>query len=303
MKICITGANGFVGRRLYRTIVEKTDHTPQAVVRNNSVFTDLNASKVFSIGPDTDWSEILRGQDLVIHCAALTTGTNATEYEQVNVLGTLNLASQAVTSGVKRFIFISSIKVCGEVTYERPFKFSDSPGPKDLYGQSKYKAEQGLLQISADTSMEVVIIRPPVVYGEGVKGNFRLLERLLATSLPLPFGSVSNQRSFCALHNLVDLILVCIDHPRAGNQIFLVSDDEDLSTKELVSKLGRAINKPARMFPCPVELLKIILKFIAKPEVAGRLFENLQLDISHTKNTLDWHPPISVDNGLSELKN
>jgi UDP-glucose 4-epimerase len=217
----------------------------------------------------------------------------------VNLEGTIALARQAVKFGVKRFIFISSIKVNGEETIiGKPFTADDEPAPRDPYGVSKAEAEQALLGLAATTGMEVVIIRPVLVYGPGVKANFRMLMKWLSKGIPLPLGLVRNKRSLVALDNLVDLIITCIDHPAAANQVFLVSDGEDLSTTELLQRVGKALGKSARLIPVPACLINIAAMLIGKREVSKRLLGSLQVDISKTCKLLDWAPPVSVDEAL-----
>ncbi|AOF87746.1 3-beta hydroxysteroid dehydrogenase/isomerase family protein [Hydrogenophaga sp. RAC07] len=223
-----------------------------------------------------------------------------TAFRQTNTAGTLHLARQAAAVGVRRFVFVSSIKVNGECTAAgQPFTATDAPAPQDPYGISKMEAEQGLRQIAAETGMEVVIIRPPLVYGPGVKANFASLMRAVQRGIPLPLASVThNRRSFVALDNLVDVLITCVDHPAAANQTFLVSDGEDLSTTDLLRRLGHAMNKPARLFPVPPSLLQFGANLLGKGDMAQRLLGNLQVDIDHTRNTLNWTPPLSVDEGL-----
>lgn len=235
-----------------------------------------------------------------VHVMAERAGNPLVEFRRVNVDGTLNLGRQAAAAGVRRFIFVSSVKVNGEGTSaNRPFTNADAPAPQDPYGISKMEAEQGLRDIAAQTGMEVVIVRPPLVYGPGVKANFAAMMRAVQRGLPLPLASVThNRRSFVALDNLVDLLITCIDHPAAANQTFLVSDGEDLSTADLLRRLGQAMNKPARLFPVPPSMLQLGANMLGKGDVAQRLLSNLQVDISHTRNTLNWTPPISVDEGL-----
>ena len=221
-------------------------------------------------------------------------------FRSVNAEGTLRLARQASALGVQRFVLISSAKVNGENTrHAQPFSAGTEPTPEDAYGISKAEAEAALKAISAETGMEFVIIRPPLVYGPGVKGNFAALMRAVARGLPLPFGAVTdNRRSLVALDNLVDLVVICIDHPAAANQTFMVSDGEDLSTADLLRRLGVAMGKPARLLNAPPALLGAAAAMIGKRAVAQRLLDNLQVDISHTRSTLGWKPPVSVDEGL-----
>lgn len=222
------------------------------------------------------------------------------EFREVNVAGTLNLARQAVSSGVKRFIFISSIKVNGEGTsLGEPYTADTSPAPTDPYGISKLEAEQALLALAAETGMEVVIIRPVLVYGPGVKANFLNMMRWLSKGVPLPLGAIHNKRSLVALDNLVDLIVTCIEHPSAVNQVFLVSDGEDLSTSELLRRMGRALGKPARLIPIPAGVLEMGARMVGKKTIAQRLCGSLQVDISKTRELLNWSPPMSVDCALA----
>lgn len=222
------------------------------------------------------------------------------EFRRVNVDGTLNLGAQAAAAGVRRFVFVSSVKVNGEFTApERAFSAADSPAPQDPYGISKMEAEKGLRRIAAETGMEVVIVRPPLVYGPSVKANFAALMRAVQRGVPLPLASVTrNRRSFVALDNLLDLLITCIDHPAAANQTFLVSDGEDLSTADLLYRLGQALGKPVRLFPAPPSLLQFGANLLGRGDAARRLLGNLQVDIGHTRNILHWNPPVSVDEGL-----
>jgi UDP-glucose 4-epimerase len=213
--------------------------------------------------------------------------------------GTLRLARLAVESSVKRFVFISSIKVNGEETSPgRPYSATDAPAPVDPYGISKDEAERGLRAIARETGLEVVVVRPVLVYGPGVKGNFRLLVRCLKRGLPLPLGAVDNRRSLVALDNLVDLVVRCVSHPAAANQTFLVSDGEDMSTTALLRRTAAALGKPARLLPVPATILRAAAAVTGHREAARRLLGSLQVDITATCSRLDWSPPISVDEGL-----
>lgn len=253
-----------------------------------------------------DWTFALRDVGQVVHLAARVHVMNdestdpLAEFRGVNVEGTVNLARQAAAAGVSRFVFLSSIKVNGECTeLGRPFTADDVPAPKDSYGVSKHEAEQLLRQIAAETGMEVVIIRSPLVYGLGVKANFKSMMRWLARGLPLPLAAVTdNRRSLVALDNLVDLILTCLYHPAAANQTFLVSDGEDLSTAQLLKRMGAAMGYPARLFYLPPALMKLGANVLNKPGIYQRLCGSLQLDIAKTRHLLDWTPPVSVDEGL-----
>lgn len=221
------------------------------------------------------------------------------EFRRVNVQGTLNLARQAAAAGVKRFAFVSSIKVNGESTQlGAPFKADDVPAPNDAYGLSKMEAEHGLREIALQTGIDVVIIRPPLVYGPGVKANFAAMMRWLRRGAPLPLGAIHNQRSLVALGNLVDLIVTCLMHPAAANQTFLVSDGEDVSTTELLRRMGNALGREARLLPVPASWLKMTAALLGRQDVAQRLCGNLQVDISKARTLLGWRPPVSVGEGL-----
>lgn len=219
------------------------------------------------------------------------------EYRRVNVEGTLNLACQAVAAGVKRFVFISSIGVNGNIS-TRPFRVDDQPNPAEPYAQSKWEAEQGLMKLAAETSMEVVIIRPPLVYGPDAPGNFGSLVRWIEKGVPLPLGAIHNKRSLVGIDNLVDLIIHCLDHPAAANQVFLAGDGEDISTAELLRGVGRAMGKPARLIPVPAGLLQFGATLLGRKAMAQRLLGSLQVDISKTRELLDWKPPYTVEEGL-----
>jgi len=252
----------------------------------------------------------LKNQDVVVHCAARVHVMNETaadplvEFRKVNVMGTLNLAIAAAKNGVKRFIFISSIKVNGESTLPgHPFTADDVPAPCDPYGISKMEAEQGLRRLSEETGMEVVIIRPVLIYGPGVKSNFRSMMAWLVRGVPLPLGSIRNKRSLVSLENLVDLIATCINHPHAANQTFLVSDGEDVSTPELLTRMAQALDKSARLIPVPSSVLFYGAALVGRSAVAHRLCGSLQVDIGKTCSLLQWKPPYGVDEALAKTAN
>lgn len=260
---------------------------------------------VGSVDDQTDWKMALSGIDTVVHCAARVHVMHDTEanplsvFRTVNVQGTLNLARQAAAAGVKRFVFISSIKVNGESTQPgQAFSEADAPNPQDAYGQSKFEAEQGLREIALDTGMEVVIIRPPLVYGPGVKANFAALMHAVQRGWPLPLGAVHNLRSLVALDNLVDFIVVCTTHPQATNQTFLVSDGQDISTTALVRGMAQAAGVRARLLPVPVWVLQASAKLLGKGDSVQRLCGNLQVDIAKARTLLGWVPPVSIEEGL-----
>ena len=308
-KVLVSGATGFVGGALAKRLTDEwlAGGVVAAVRRQGVALPEgVRPVQVGDLLPTTDWSTALQDVEAVVHCAARVhvmhdeVDNPLETYRQVNVQGTLNLARQAAQAGVRRFVFVSSIKVNGEATLLGcPFKADDAPAPEDAYGLSKAEAEAGLLQIAQETGMEVVIIRPPLVYGPGAKGNFSSLLRWVARGFPLPLGEITaNRRSLVGLDNLVDLILTCLQHPKAANQTFLVSDGEDLSTTELLQKMGKAMNRPARLLPVPVSLLAFAARLLGKTAVTQRLLGSLQVDISKTCELLDWKPPVSVDEGL-----
>lgn len=306
--IFVTGANGFVGKALVHNLVLRF---PQKKIiaatrlTHSSYPSGVTPRLVESIDQKTDWGS-LYGVEVVVHCAARvhvmkdTSADPLGDFRLVNAHGTAALARQAAAAGVRRFVFLSSIKVNGESTTNgRSFNANDDPNPEDPYGISKYEAEQMLRQIASDTGMEVVSIRPPLVYGPGVKANFAFLMRLLAWGVPLPLAAVTqNRRSFVALDNLVDLIVTCMHHPAAANQTFLVSDGEDLSTAELLRRMGTALHRPARLFYVPQMALKIAARVVRRPGVYQRLCGSLQLDINKTRELLDWNPSLTVDEAL-----
>lgn len=304
MNILLTGATGFLGSRLISTLKSSPEFKITATARRPLETPDISVVEVSDLSADTDWTSALSDQQVVIHTAARAhimkdeVADPLAEYRRVNVDGTLSLARQAVAAGVKRFIFISSIKVNGEKTFGQPFFADDMPAPGDAYGLSKYEAEQALQQLAAETGLEVVIIRPPLVYGPGVKGNFASMIKLVEKSLPLPLGAIYNRRSLVAVDNLVDLIITCIEHPAAANQIFLAGDGQDLSTTELLRGVARAMGKPARLVPVPACLLKLVATVLGKKAMADRLLWSLQVDISKTQQRLGWQPPVSVQDGL-----
>ena len=301
----VTGANGFVGKALCAELSRK-GYSVRAVVRAKVTLKEnAEVVSVQEVDGITDWSATLSNVDTIIHLAARVhiMDDNAInplmEFRKVNVEGALNLAEQAAKAGVRRFIFISSIKVNGERTeMDRPFTENDAPNPQDAYGISKLEAEQGLLKIAQQTDMEVVIIRPPLVYGAGVKANFANMMQIIARGIPLPLGAIYNKRSFVYLENLVNLILHCIAHPAAANQVFLVSDGHDLSTTELLRKCALALGKKPMLIPIPQKLIEVSASLLGKKMVAQRICGNLQVDISKAKTLLGWVPPASVEDSL-----
>jgi nucleoside-diphosphate-sugar epimerase len=247
------------------------------------------------------------GCEAVVHCAARvhvmadSSRDPLSEYRRVNVDGTLELAKVSAKSGVRRFVFLSSIKVNGEYTMPGlPFSVEDNPRPQDPYGISKREAEEGLLELSKKTGMEVVIIRPPLVYGPGVKANLHRLMVWVSKGYPMPFGSIENRRSLVSLDNLIDLVTVCLEHTKAAGQTFMVSDGEDFSTSELVVRFGEALGCPARVFPIPELMFRIALSAIGKGAAADKLLGSLQVDISYTRRVLGWIPPVSPADAIKK---
>lgn len=298
--VLVTGATGFIGRALHARLI-----TMGIPVRAASRQPAPGHTSVGALDGSTDWSEALAGIDVVVHLAARVHVMRDTEadplaaFRNSNVEATLNLARQAAKGGVRRFVFISSIKVNGErSTSGTPFTADDVVTPVDAYAVSKREAEVGLLRLADETGMSVVIIRPPLVYGPGVKANFEAMMRWLIRGVPLPLGSIHNRRSLVALDNLVDLIVTCIDHPAAANRVFLAGDGEDLSTTELIRRLAAALGVPARLVPVPAKLLELVASLLGRRAVAQRLCGDLQVDISKARQLLGWVPPMTVDEGL-----
>jgi nucleoside-diphosphate-sugar epimerase len=302
--ILVTGANGFLGEALSLELKAR-QYAVRGALRSEAKEGQL---RVGDIGPDTNWKAALVGVDVVVHTAARVhfmhdiVDDPLSQYREVNVEGTLNLARQAVGANVSRFIFISSIKVNGEFTLPgESFTADDNPSPEDPYGISKWEAEVGLNRLARKTGLEIVIIRPPLVYGPGVKANFLSMMRWINRGLPLPLAAIDNKRSLVALYNLVDLIINCIEHPAAANQFFLAGDGEDVSTTDLLYGLGKALDKPARLFPCPTGLLSLAATLLGKRGMVERLTSSLQIDISKARRLLGWEPPLSLEEGLFQV--
>ena len=319
--ILVTGANGFIGQSLCKTLVIKNKFV-QGIIRNSSKVkkqNNIKYSSVSEINYNTNWIEVLTNIDCVIHCAGIAHIMNKNDkisyetYRSVNVEGTIRLANQAAEAGVKRIIFLSSIKVNGENTSESMvgkinyntnrnyFTYTDKPQPKDSYGMSKLEAEKELWKISKKTGLEVNILRLPLVYGEGVKGNLNRLLMLVRSGIPLPFKMIRNQRSMIGLDNLIDLIILCIDHPAAAGKTFLVSDGEDLSTPELITQIANSMGRTARLFPMSVSSLKLLGKILNRKEEINRLTDSLIIDSLFTKKTLNWFPPYNVSEGIRRM--
>jgi len=306
VKVLVTGASGFVGTATCsRLVMQGMDVLGVGRDVPAKPVQEVEYRLVGELGPNTDWRGVLVGVDTIVHCAARvhvmreTVADPATAFHTANVLGTLQLARQAAAQGVRRFVFLSSVKVHGEGGLNA-YRETDVPAPRDAYGVSKYEAEVGLREIATDAGIELVVVRPPLVYGPGVKANFRLLMQALSRGIPLPLGAIHNLRSLVGLGNLVDLIATCIEHPRAANETFLVSDGEDLSTTELTRRLAVAMDRPARLVSVPGTLLTLGLNVLGKGDLARRLCGTLLVDINKARRLLGWVPPIRVDEGLRE---
>jgi len=310
--IAVTGAAGFVGAALCGELYSR-GFAVRSVVR--SLHSAEPASSVEQIAVSnldaaTDWSSALRGVDCVIHCAARAHVMHETEadalaaYRSVNVDGSRRLAEQAAAAGVRRLVYLSSIKVNGESTDGLPRPFgarNDEVNPEDSYGVSKWEAEQALWAVAASTCLEVVVVRPPLVYGPSVKGNLARLLKLVRLGVPLPFGAVQNQRSLIGLDNLVDLLIRCVDHPAAAGQTLLVSDGEDISTPDLLRYMANALGRSARLLPVSVALLRLVGHALGKQAEIDRLVGSLKIDSRHTRELLDWNPPVSVAEGIRRM--
>ncbi|MGY2258315.1 UDP-glucose 4-epimerase family protein [Pseudomonas sp. SDO55104_S430] len=305
-KVLVTGATGMVGEAVvFRLLLDKR-FAPVATARGSTRLHGLCEVVPFEL---TGGQEIASLEDVqvVVHAAARVHVMNETatdtlwQFRKVNLNGTLDLARKAAKSGVKRFVFISSIKVNGESTrLGEPFKADDKPCPSDPYAISKWEAEQALWQLGNETGMEIVIIRPPLVYGPGVKANFLSMLNWLEKGIPLPLGAIKNQRSLVFLDNLVDLIVTCIDHPAAANQIFLISDGDDVSTTRLLKCLAFALDKKAYLLPVPQWLLTVGASLLGKHAVASRVLGSLQIDISKNRDLLGWTPPVSLARAMRQ---
>jgi nucleoside-diphosphate-sugar epimerase len=308
MAVVVTGASGFVGQALVE-VLNKRGHEVIPVVRRSLGLP--GEVLVSDMSDQTQWHTALCGCNTLIHCAARAhvmrdrTDDPLTEYRRVNVQGTMALARQAAQASVRRFVFISSVKVNGEQTpIGKAFGAADVPAPEDAYGISKFEAEQGLMALAHETSMEVVIIRPPLVYGPGVKGNFASMISWVRRGIPLPLGAVHNQRSLVALENLVDFIALCADiegSPQAANEVFLISDNEDVSTTELLRKVALAYGTRPRLVPVPTRLIRLLASTMGKGAMADRLLGSLVVDSSKAQRLLGWKPLVSMDEQLQKM--
>ena len=307
MRVLVTGATGFVGSALVHRLVSDGEVRVRATVRSARAQLPLGVEviQIPDLAEHRDWSAALHGVESVIHVAGRahvmreTADDPLAEFRRVNVAATSALARQAAGAGARRFVFISSIKVNGEETMPgRPYRADDAPAPTDAYGVSKHEAEEELRLIARESGMEVVVIRPVLVYGPGVKGNFRAMMRWMRRGVPLPLGAIHNRRSLVSLDNLVDLIVTVLRHRAAANRTFLVSDGEDLSTTELLRRLGSAFGAAPRLLPLPSILLEMPARLLGRRRLVNRLCGSLQVDITETRSTLDWSPPVRVDEAL-----
>ena len=302
----VTGASGFVGKALLPKLLAK-GFLVRALIRKHGFYTSpkIDYIKINDLAEIKDLTQSLLEVDVVIHLAARVHVMSENiespldEYRRVNVQQTINLARHAANLGVKRFIFISSAKVNGELTrVNKPFRPDDQPNPRDPYSISKMEAEDALIRLSRETDMEIVIIRPPIIYGPGVKANFLRLIKIIDKGIPLPFGSVQNFRSMIFIDNLLDLIIRVIDHPDAAGEILLVSDDEDVSTKCLINHLSHELGRKARLIRFPERLLSLLFKVLGKSDIYNRLIGSFQLDIKRTKEKIGWNPPVNFEQAI-----
>lgn len=310
-KICITGANGFVGKSLCKALISSNNSIRALARRIDSSLNSLKIEyiKIGDISLDINLKEYLVGCDCIVHCAGKAHTMNDTDnvvvYQSANILGTKNLAEQAVVAGVKRFIFLSSVKVNGESTgnFDDPkiFTNDDMPNPQDNYAISKFEAEKALWEIASKTNLEVVIVRLPLVYGTSAKGNLNCLIKLINSKIPLPFADIKNKRSLIGIDNLVDILIRCIEHPNAAGKTFLVSDGEDLSTSELINIIASGMNRSVKLFRLPRALLKFFGFILMRQSQIDRLTGSLQIDNSYVREILNWTPPISVEEGIKRM--
>lgn len=314
-RVLVTGASGFVGQGLCRWLLEQGYQVRAAIRTDDDGRTSeqpgrgLCAERVIvkNLSDPSRWAAAMSEMDSIVHLAARVhvmreaAASPLEEFRRINLKATERMARQAAQAGVRRFVYLSTIKVNGERTFGEPFRETDSPEPEDAYAISKWEAEQALAQVSRETGLEVVIVRPPLVYGPGVKGNFLSLLRLVHAGVPLPLASVNNRRSFVALDNLVDLIARCLEHPRAAGEVFLAADQKDLSTPELIRRIAKSMGKAARLFRFPPALLQMASRSVGKMAVYERLCGSLAVDASKANNVLGWVPISSVDEAMDKM--
>lgn len=303
MNILVTGVTGFVCKSLIPELIAQ-GHNITLISRQANHNLYGCKTIVCDLNNHLSFGDAISSTDVLIHLAGRAHVLNETSqnpyqtYAEINVNATKNLANLAAKNGVKRFIFLSSVKVNGEETTEFAFNENNSPKPEDDYGKTKLEAESVLAKLSENSDMEVVIIRPPLIYGKGVKANFKNLIKLCALKLPLPFGAIHNKRSMIYIENLIDFIILCINHPKAADEIFLISDDEDVSTNKLIRTIRKSFGMPSLLVPIPQSWLVFFLSVIGKKNLAKRLCGNLQVDISKAKNLLGWKPPFTFEQGI-----
>ena len=301
-RVLVTGAHGFVGQALCETLTSSAWSVRRAVRRQIAGGDFV----VGDVGPESDWLQVVAGVDCVVHLIARThimhdESLNPLDaYRHINVAATLRLAKTAASQGVRRFVFMSSIKVNGEWTSEHPVTEKDTPQPRDAYGISKHEAEQALWQIAKETGLEVTVLRPPLVYGPGVKANFLRLMQLVARRRPLPLASIDNRRSLIYVCNLVDAIVACMEHPQAAGNTYLVSDSEAVSTPELVRQIATALGVEARLLSLPTGLLGLGAKLLRRDAEWQRIGGSLQIDSSKIRDELNWKPPFTMAQGLAQ---
>ena len=307
-KICITGANGFIGKSICRSLIN-TDIKVRAFIRSHKEKIEANNIEYIKIDRDFNkvkWEDFLNGYDCVIHCAGSVPSFKKNKdfetYKAINIDGTTFLAEKSAKVNVKRFIFLSSINVLGSNTNnKRPFFYDDNPKPITDYGLSKLEAEIKLKTISENTGLEIVIIRPPIVYGPEASGNLKRLSNLVKSGIPLPFSKIENKRSLIGISNLVEVIKCCIENPNASGKVFLVSDGEDLSTPQLINYIAKSMGRSPKLFPLSNGLLKFLSKIFNRKEEMDRLLGSLQVDITYTSKVLNWTPSVSVSQEIKKM--
>jgi len=305
----VTGATGFVGRALVPALI-KAGHEVSAVVRQipaPPLAGDITVHKIADIGSEVDWTEILRGVEAIVHLAGRAhvmterAADPQAEFNRINAAGTERLAQAAADEGVQRFVYMSTVKVMGEQTPAAPFSETDTPAPEDVYGASKLAGEQALLRIAGETRLEPVILRPPLVYGPFAKGNVLSLLKLCRLAPPLPLGGIKNQRSMIFVGNLADAVITCLENPSAAGEIYFVRDGEDLSSSDLIRRVGEALNRPVRLFSFPPVLLRLAGRITGKSLAVDRLLASLQINDDKIRTQLAWTPPFNVVQGLDKM--
>ncbi len=305
VRVVVTGASGFVGQSIVKAL-KLADYHVVAVSRNLNVSNADISVYVPDYSFQNEWQRLLSSNDVVIHLAARVhimqdQAENPLEaFLAVNLHNTVSLAKAAAKVGIKRFVFVSSIKVNGEHTHSQEFSEQDAANPQDAYAVSKWEAEKALREIEKETGMQVVILRPPLIYGPNVKANFASLIKLVDKGVPLPLASINNKRSLIYLGNFVDAIITCVQHPKAAGNTYLVSDGEDISMPQLIRKIAYALNRPSRLFSFPVPIMYLIAKLAGKSSSLQRVTQSLAIDSSKIRQELNWHPPFTIEQGLKE---